>query len=71
MRPHDSKLTEWAALVRGEYMESPGLSLTSQQVSRLWQLAIETRDAVLQTLVAAGFLRLTKNRMFVRPDIER
>ena len=67
----DSELTKVIRRVRSEYMESPGLSLTLQQVSRLWQLDVETRDAVLQALVAAGFLRLTKNGMFVRADIER
>ena len=71
MRPGDSELTKWIALVRSEYLESPGLSLTSEQVSRLWQLHAETRDVVLQALVSTGFLRRTKKGMFVRADIER
>ena len=71
VRPGDSELTALIALVRSEYLESPGLSLTPQQVCRLWQLDCDTRDVVLQALVSTGFLRLTKSGMFVRADIQR
>jgi hypothetical protein len=67
----DSELTALMARVRSEYRESPGLSLTPQQVCRLWQLDCATRDLVLQALVSDGFLRQTKNGMFVRADVER
>jgi hypothetical protein len=71
VRPGDSELTALIARVRSEYRESPGLSLTPQQVCRLWQLDCETRDVVLQVLVLTWFLRQTKNGMFVRADVER
>ena len=71
MRPGESELTVLIARVRSEYRESPGLSLTPEQVCRLWQLDRDTGDVVLQALVSTGFLRLTKNGMFVRADIER
>ena len=71
VRPGDSELTALIAVVRSEYVESPGLSLTPQQACRLWQLDCDTRDVVLQALVSTGFLRLTKNGMFVRADVGR
>lgn len=71
VRPGDSELTALIARVRSEYLESPGLSLTPQQVCRLWQLDCDTRDVLLQALVSTGFLRLTKNGMFVRADVGR
>jgi hypothetical protein len=71
VRPGDSELTALIARVRSEYLESPGLVLTPQQVCRLWQLDCDTRDAVLQALVSTGFLRLTKDGMFLRADIQR
>ena len=71
-RPGDpEQLAGWILLVRSEYRESPGLSLTLRQASRLWNLDLDTRDAVLAALVASGFLRQTKNGMFVRADIAR
>ena len=71
VRHDDSELTAWIARVRSEYLESPGLSLTPEQVRRLWQLDCDTRDGVLEALVSTGFLRLTKNGMLVRADTQR
>lgn len=42
--------------VRGEYREMPGLSLTFGQACRLWHMDSPTCDALLQRLVAEGFL---------------
>jgi hypothetical protein len=56
----------WAQIVRGEYDESPGLSLTRSQVKRLWSLDAEVCDAVLQYLTTSGFLRVNARQMFVR-----
>ena len=71
VRPGDSELTALIARVRSEYLEMPGLSLTPQQVCRLGQLDCDICDVVLQALVSTGFLRLTKNGMFVRADTQR
>jgi Fic family protein len=45
------------AIVRGEYLEMPGLRLTRPQAQRLWALDVDTCDAVLTTLEEGGFLR--------------
>lgn len=71
VRPGDPELTALIARVRSEYLEMPGLSLTPQQVCRLGQLDCDTCDVVLQALVSTRFLRLTKNGMFVRADMQR
>ena len=53
------------AIVRGEYLEMPGLRLTRPQAQRLWALDIETCDAVLSTLEEDGFLRRTRGGDYV------
>jgi hypothetical protein len=68
---NSAELTRWVALVRSEFLEIPGLSVTLAQGCRLWQLDDDTCSAVLQALVAAGFLRQRHDGMFVRAVIER
>jgi hypothetical protein len=51
--------------IRGEYREMPGLRLTAAQACRLWQVDAATCEAVLQTLVAEGFLARMANGMFM------
>jgi hypothetical protein len=48
-------------IVRGEYLEMPGLRLTRQQARRLWALDADTCDALLSTLEGSGFLRRTRD----------
>jgi hypothetical protein len=60
---------EWVQLVRGEYLEMPGLRLTRSQVQRLWGLANDECDAVICELIAAGFLRRTPGGAYIRADI--
>jgi len=60
---------EWVQLVRGEYLEMPGLRLTRSQVQRLWGLANDECDAVICELIAAGFLRRTPGGTYIRADI--
>ena len=43
--------------IRGEYLEMPGLHLTQAQAQRLWALDAATCAKVLESLIAAGFLR--------------
>jgi hypothetical protein len=59
---------EWAQLVRGEYLEMPGLRLTQSQVQRLCGLCSDECDAVIRELLAAGFLKRTSGGAFVRAD---
>jgi hypothetical protein len=53
------------ARIRGEYQEMPGLRLTVAQASRLWQLDALTCTAVVEALVAHGFLVRTRDGAFV------
>jgi len=54
--------------VRGEFLEMPGLRLTSEQARRLWRLDQTSCDAVLGALVDARFLARTRDGAFVRQD---
>ena len=60
-----------ASLVRNEYCEMPGLSLTRDQAARLWCLTTALADAVLAHLVREGFLRATDRGTYVRADLPR
>ncbi len=52
--------------IRGEFLEMPGLRLTSAQAQRLWGLDRPTCDAVLTALVNAKFLSCLRDGQFVR-----
>jgi len=47
--------------VRAEYLEMPGLKLTSTQASRLWALDSETCQRLLDALVDARFLKSSRD----------
>jgi len=49
-----------------EYMEMPGLRLTSQQAQRLWALDADTCRAVLESLVELKFLRRGREGRYFR-----
>lgn len=53
--------------VRGEYLEMPGLRLTTAQAQRLWGLDRAACDAVLGALVGAKFLFCSRDGAFARP----
>jgi Fic family protein len=53
------------AIVRGEYLEMPGLRLTRQQAQRLWALDAETCEALLRTLEERNVLRRTSSGHYV------
>jgi hypothetical protein len=54
--------------VRGEFLEMPGLRLTTQQARRLWRLDEQSCEAVLGALVKARFLVRTRDGAFVLHD---
>ena len=54
--------------VRGEYIEMPGLRLTTAQAQRLWGLDRASCDALLGALVDAKFLSRTRDGAFVRTE---
>ena len=57
--------------VRGEYIEMPGLRLTTAQAQRLWGLDRASCDALLGALVDAKFLSRTRDGAFVRSEHAR
>jgi hypothetical protein len=50
---------------RAEYLEMPGLRLTSAQAQRLWGLDPRTCDELLAELLSAHFLARTRDGSFV------
>jgi hypothetical protein len=59
VKPRNVDFARLLDIVRGEYLEMPGLRLTKQQAQRLWALDLATCDELLDTLVGAQFLRRT------------
>lgn len=62
-----ASLTDWIAMVRAEFLEFPGLSLSGSEMHRLWDLEPEILDAILNRLIASGFLIETPTGMYERP----
>ena len=56
---------EWTQIVRGEFLEIPGLRLTHDQIRRLWGLSSETCATVLETLLHQRFLQLSAEGYYV------
>ena len=50
---------------RAEYLEMPGLRLTSAQAQRLWGLDRRTCEDLLATLMSAHFLARTRDGAFI------
>ena len=69
LQPHRSEprldFVRLLEIVRGEFLEMPGLRLTRQQARRLWALDADTCDAVLSTLEGSGFLRRTREGKYM------
>jgi hypothetical protein len=70
MAPH-RVLDDVLRRVQGEYIEMPGLRLTTAQAQRLWGLDRAVCDALLGALVDAKFLFRTRDGAFVRSDLSR
>jgi hypothetical protein len=64
----ETHVEEWLILIRAEYLEIPGLTLTKAQVERLWGLDAVVSEALLAALVHAKFLRRTATDTYVRAD---
>ena len=67
-RVSQTDLRKLAELIRGEYLELPGLSLTAPQVQRLWNLDRDTCECLLDAMVRDRFLRQTADAQYVRSD---
>ena len=57
-----------AVLVRSEYLEMPGLRLTSAQAVRLLGLEPAVCARLFSHLVSSGFLRIGRDGHYVRAD---
>jgi hypothetical protein len=62
------RIDEVLQRIQGEYVEMPGLRLTTAQAQRLWGLERDVCDALLGALVDAKFLTQTRDGAFVRLD---
>jgi hypothetical protein len=60
------RLQEWQERIRAEYAESPGLKLTLEDAKRFWALERTECQAVLDALVAARFLKRTRDGSYIR-----
>ena len=65
---HDMTTMDWTRLVRAEYLEVPGLSLTSDQAQRLWGMKRDACEQLLSALVESHFLRRTRDNRYLRAD---
>jgi hypothetical protein len=54
--------------VQGEFLEMPGLRLTTPQARRLWGLDAAACDALLGALVESKFLFQTRDGAYMRVE---
>jgi hypothetical protein len=66
--PPDDGMTGLQARIRGEFLEMPGLRLTSAQAARLWALDRRTSEWILDGLTTAGFLRNRQGAYLLAAD---
>jgi hypothetical protein len=52
--------------IQMEYLEMPGLRLTSDEARRLWNLDLTTCDEILATLLREQFLSQTVDGAYLR-----
>jgi hypothetical protein len=57
--------------IQGEFLEMPGLRLTDAQARRLWGLDAATCSALLDALVATGFLFRARDGAVMRVEHAR
>jgi hypothetical protein len=62
----ETPLRELLQRVRGEYLEMPGLRLTTEQAKRLWSLDLRTCRSILDALVEAKFLARSRDGKYCR-----
>ena len=62
-------MTSVCRRVRGEYLEMPGLRLTSTQAARLWAMDRQASERILDGLTLAGFLLRNGRGAYVRASV--
>jgi hypothetical protein len=65
MRDALSSEREWTQIIRGEFLEIPGLRLTKGQIQQLWELRADACTTVLEALLSQRFLQLTADGHYV------
>jgi hypothetical protein len=65
----DSAVENWIQLIRGEYLEVPSLTLTFEQIRRLWGLDEARCSRVLESLCETKFLRRTATGSYLRYSV--
>ena len=58
----------WLNRIQAEYREMPGLSLTQEQMQRLWGFEAHSCETLIDALLAARILRRTANGRFIAYD---
>ncbi len=64
-RAQEQEITTLFERVRGEFLEMPGLRLTSAQAQRLWAIDEARCQAIFGELIESRFLVRTQNGAFV------
>ena len=62
----ETPIRELLQRVRGEYLEMPGLRLTTEQARRLWSLDLRTCHSILDALVESKFLVRSRDGKYFR-----
>lgn len=65
MQTEQVRANDILRVIRAEYLEMPGLQLTSRQAQRLWGLDAQTCAAMFDALVRARFLCRTQRDAYV------
>ena len=65
MRVAVSSEREWILIIRGEFLEIPGLRLTKHQIQQLWGLRADVCTRVLERLLDERFLQLTADGHYI------
>ncbi len=65
----DTTKSEWLELIRAEYTEIPGLTLSKAEIRRFWGLDPFTCDALIDALIADGFLKRTSGHLYARATL--
>jgi hypothetical protein len=66
-----TNVKHWANLVRAEYREMPGLSLTKPQMARLWGFNADLCDVLVDSLLQSQVLRRTREGNYVAFQLAR
>jgi hypothetical protein len=64
----DDEFTRAVVRTKAEFLEMPGLKLTTEQATRLFALDRALCRSVLTTLVESGFLIQSKDASFARNE---